>query len=72
MLGRPADLVVGLLLLVAFCVAVGVDDGFETVRVEVALQRLVGALKPNRPVTKESSSTRPLATRCIPAGQVSV
>jgi hypothetical protein len=31
--------------LVAFLVSVGVDDGFETVRVEVAVQRVVGALK---------------------------
>ena len=31
--------------LVAFLVSVGVEDGFETVRIQVALQRLVGALK---------------------------
>ena len=31
--------------LVAFLVSVGVDDGFETVRIQVALQRLVGAFK---------------------------
>jgi hypothetical protein len=31
--------------LVAFLVSVGLDDGFETVPIQVALQRLVGALK---------------------------
>ena len=54
----------GLLLLVAFLVSVGVDDGFETVGVQVAFQRLVGAFK------AESARHQGVELNCAAGGEV--